>query len=443
MESSNNPLNTAHTIYSPQTLPAELSNTGATAVAETSNNSEPRASNREMAAHQEEETRPSNSDHVRDGAHNNSAMTNSLEHELRKIQQQNEELDRIEALQRQIQQAQEKLKNRQAHVSFDTRQNLRTTAGENTYQTETPHASGSPRYTGTHHLTDNTCNQRYRTEPNDRNISRQTMNGPADQHTSPFSGIEYVGHREPDYNIRNLHLGTGNMRIENSRWLQNFKFDIEDAKGQFNYFNARMEDHGILDDHDKYVTIREYWPNKDMNDYILCTEEKDRNFASLKNYLLTKDGFLPRVLLPKAEIHSISGCDLNNEVSKWMLEFEDKEVLQKFVYMHLMPKHLKDKIASNLSLGLAEFRRCVVDLCDADKRNPRGAATQVKYYNKPERTRGYYPPIQRRFESPPQQTNYGRGQPRNPINNPQRPNYNSQPMAHETKQKNDLPLSTQ
>ena len=38
---------------------------------------------------------------------------------------------------------------------------------------------------------------------------------------------------------------------------------------------------------------------------------------------------LPRVLLPKKQHQFINGCDLNNEVSKWLMELEDKEVLHK------------------------------------------------------------------------------------------------------------------
>ena len=77
-------------------------------------------------------------------------------------------------------------------------------------------------------------------------------------------------------------------------------------------------------------TLSRHWP--DMSAYILCTEPRDRNFKNLRAYLMHKDGALPRVLLPKKEFHNISGCDLNNEVSKWLLDLENKEILHKFLF---------------------------------------------------------------------------------------------------------------
>ena len=60
-----------------------------------------------------------------------------------------------------------------------------------------------------------------------------------------------------------------------------------------------MADHGMYDEDDKYFMLREYWPNNDMSAYILCTDPRDRNFKSLRAYLMHKDGALPRALVPK------------------------------------------------------------------------------------------------------------------------------------------------
>ena len=93
-----------------------------------------------------------------------------------------------------------------------------------------------------------------------------------------------------------------------------------------------MADHSIYDEDDKYFVLREYWPNNDMSAYILCTEHRDRNLKTLRAYLMHKDGALQRALLPKKQIRNIRGCDLNNEVSKWLLGLENKEILHKFLF---------------------------------------------------------------------------------------------------------------
>ena len=139
--------------------------------------------------------------------------------------------------------------------------------------------------------------------------------------------------------MQRLHLGD-----ERLKWLKKFKFDIEDAKAKLLYFEKRMADHGIYDEDDKYIVLREHWPNYDMSAYILCTEPRDRNLKSLRDYLMHKDGALPRALLPKKQIQTISGCDLNNEVSKWLLDLENKKILHKFLFLHLIPNHLKNSV---------------------------------------------------------------------------------------------------
>ena len=182
-----------------------------------------------------------------------------------------------------------------------------------------------------------------------------------------------------------------------------------------------MADHGIVDNAEKYWVLREFWPNNDMSAYILCTAPEDRNFRTLRTYLLQKDGVLPRVLLPKKQFNSISGCDLNSEVSRWIMELENKETLYKFLYLHLIPTHLKTRVSSSLSLGLADFKRSVMDCCDADLRKTRDASKEVRYFNRSPRNQQFQP--QRRNEPSMRQDNYGYREPRNAFENNQLRNY--------------------
>ena len=71
-----------------------------------------------------------------------------------------------------------------------------------------------------------------------------------------------------------------------------------------------------IDNLEKYWVLREFLPNNDMSDYILCTAPKDRNFRSLRKYLIEKYGVLQWVLLQKKQFDSVSGYDLNNEVNR-------------------------------------------------------------------------------------------------------------------------------
>ena len=80
---------------------------------------------------------------------------------------------------------------------------------------------------------------------------------------------------------------------------------------------------------------------------------------------------------------NISGSDLNFEVSKLLLGLENKETLQKFLFMHLIPNHLINRVSSSLSLGLQEFK--VMDVCDADLRNSKDASRDIRYFNRPKR----------------------------------------------------------
>ena len=49
------------------------------------------------------------------------------------------------------------------------------------------------------------------------------------------------------------------------------------------------------------------------------------------------------------------------------MELEDKEVLQKFLFLHLFPNHLKNRVSSTLSLGLVDFKRCVSTLTNLNR----------------------------------------------------------------------------
>ena len=168
-----------------------------------------------------------------------------------------------------------------------------------------------------------------------------------------------------EYNSYSGSINYGDSRLE---WLKSFKFDIDVVKVQFLYFEERLTDHGIIENAEKYWVLREFWPKEEMSDYILCAAPKDRKFKKLRKYLIEKDGVLPQVLIPKKQFDSVNGYDLNNEVSKWLLDLKNNEILLKILYLHLIPNHLKNRMSSCLSLGLADFKRCVMNICDMDLR---------------------------------------------------------------------------
>ena len=53
-----------------------------------------------------------------------------------------------------------------------------------------------------------------------------------------------------------------------------------------------MADHGIFNETEKYWITRDFWLNKDLLAYTLGTDRKDRNFTSLKAFLIKKAGVL-------------------------------------------------------------------------------------------------------------------------------------------------------
>ena len=78
----------------------------------------------------------------------------------------------------------------------------------------------------------------------------------------------------------------------------------------------------------------------------------------------------------------MSGQDLNIEVRKWLADLEDKEILQKLIFLHSIPEHLKDKISISLSLGFKEFRRYVILTCDLDMIKSKDSARQGSCFKK-------------------------------------------------------------
>ena len=58
-----------------------------------------------------------------------------------------------------------------------------------------------------------------------------------------------------DYNSYSKSIDYGDSRL---KWLKSFKFDIDDSKAQFIYFEERLADHGIIENAEKYWVIREF-----------------------------------------------------------------------------------------------------------------------------------------------------------------------------------------
>ena len=140
-----------------------------------------------------------------------------LEDDLKKLRRQNEEFER-QAIQTQIQ---------QKRISFDTETPQHIDSRELSCHTET---------------IKNTISKR------DTHILRQT-----------------ITQRERLNKEMNSYPESLNLSDSTLKWLKSFKFDIEDTKTQFLYFEERMADHGIIENAEKYWVLREFWPNNDMS----------------------------------------------------------------------------------------------------------------------------------------------------------------------------------
>ena len=84
-----------------------------------------------------------------------------------------------------------------------------------------------------------------------------------------------------------------------------------------------------------------------MDHYRKMYEPAGRNYQSLKTFLRGK-GRLSWVLLPGAERHSISGRELEVEISKWVAELNDHDTFQKLVAIHLVSLHLKNRVRETI-----------------------------------------------------------------------------------------------
>ena len=106
-------------------------------------------------------------------------------------------------------------------------------------------------------------------------------------------------------------------------------------------------------------------------------------YESSKEFLLTKDGHFGKVFRPKLKWTTVSNLTLDIEVKKWENELKKSSSLTKFLYLHLAPRELKNKIRRKLCLDLESFNTSCKNLCDVQQQHGKVVANNFNHLGSP------------------------------------------------------------
>ena len=158
------------------------------------------------------------------------------------------------------------------------------------------------------------------------------------------------------------------------------KIDITaNPRDEINYFEDMCHSLEIFDSQVRYQVLNSVWPDKDIRNFYTTAEYGQRCYKSLIDYLSNRDGQLGRVFLPQPDFTTLNGQALELEVTKWEAEMRDSNTLRKFLYIHLAPENLKNKMREVLSLDTENYKRRCRDICDVDQQQTREASKIINY----------------------------------------------------------------
>ena len=261
--------------------------------------------------------------------------------------------------------------------------------------------------------------------PNQAPLMASTQNSPSyppvDQH--PLTQNKLSDPRphlvSPPYNPRiqvEAYSATGGFgdtpRTTSSQLtavLNNFKtvseqVGLKDLKREEDFIELRLQKfddfcslRDIQSEADRYKLLESLVCLRDTQTFKDKYEAESRDYQNLKKFLIGGEGRLNHVFTTVQLSHSITHTELDHEVTRFVAELRDPDILRKFVTVYLAPPQLQKEIKKKLHLKSDQFGIAVARVCDLAAQERKASAMNVNYTN---------------HRNPPRQTRDGRTKPR-------------------------------
>ena len=179
------------------------------------------------------------------------------------------------------------------------------------------------------------------------------------------------------------------MRRDGELMIQigHVKRDTEQLKLKLQHLEKIADDHNIQSDQDLYRLLENLVTWRERECFAKRYRPEERNYRTLKEFLMSGQERVSDILLPRTERGSMSSRELEDEISHWMAEFRSEGVLKKFVTIHLAPPHLKNRLREKLHLCESDFRTAWRVMLDTDEQEAKVRARNVNYHPMPRSNR--------------------------------------------------------
>ena len=161
------------------------------------------------------------------------------------------------------------------------------------------------------------------------------------------------------------------------------KRDTEQLKIKLKHFEKIANDYDIRSDQDLYRLLETLVTWKERESYYHRYKPEDRNYDTLKEFLMSGQARVSNVLLARTDRHSMSSRELGDEINHWLAEFRNEGVLTKFLTIHLAPPRLKNRLREKLHLKDKDFQIAWKVMLDTNEQEAKGRARNISYSNAP------------------------------------------------------------
>ena len=165
--------------------------------------------------------------------------------------------------------------------------------------------------------------------------------------------------------------------------IRYLKRDTEQLKIKLKHFEKIANDYDIRSDQDLYRLLETLVTWKERESYYHGYKPEDRNYDTLKEFLMSGQARVSNVLLARTDRHSMSSRELGDEINHWLAEFRNEGVLTKFLTITLAPPRLKNRLREKLHLKDKDFQIAWKVMLDTDEQEAKGRARNINYSNAP------------------------------------------------------------
>ena len=165
--------------------------------------------------------------------------------------------------------------------------------------------------------------------------------------------------------------------------IGNLKRDSEQLEIKLKHFVRIANDYDIRSDQDLYRLLETLVTWKERETYYHKYTSENRNYDTLKEFLMSGQARVSNVLLARPDKHSMSSRELGDEINHWLAEFRKEGVLTKFLTIHLAPPQLKKRLREKLHLKDKDFQIAWKVMLDTNEQEAKGRARNINYSNTP------------------------------------------------------------